>query len=95
MWITVATPPMTDLALFDKICAAAGDPAGALARYAGPAGDGRLRVVVLWESQAHAEAFFADKLGPAIATVLGPEPMGRPEVVGITVEREYVAAPAA
>jgi hypothetical protein len=44
---------------------------------------------------AHADRFFAEKLGPALAKVLGPEPAGAPEVVGIDVVRSYVRQPVA
>lgn len=62
------------------------------ARYVGTT-DGTLRVVTLWESKAHADRFFAEKLGPALASALGPEPVGRPEVFGIDVARSYVREP--
>jgi hypothetical protein len=89
MWITVATPPFTDIALFDRIATEMSPPEGMLARYAGTADDGKLRVVVLWESREHAERFLVENLGPALARVLGPEPAGRPTALGINVERVF------
>lgn len=92
-WITVAKPPMNDIALFDKICAAAGEPEGMLFRYAGTGSDGWLRVIVGWNSREQADRFFAETLGPALARLLGPEPAGRPEVVGVAVERSFAVSP--
>ncbi len=93
-WITVATPPFESIEQFDKVLArVGGDPAGLEARYVGRADDGKLRVVTLWESKAHADRFFAEALGPALATALGPEPVGAPEAVGIDVARSYVRQP--
>jgi hypothetical protein len=91
MWITVATPSFTDLATFDRVVEAAGIPDGMLTRHAGTAEDGTLRVIVLWETREHAERFYLERLGPAFARVFG-EPTGRPDVIGITVERSYEPA---
>jgi len=92
-WITVATPPFQSIEQFDKVIAAVDTaPDGMTARYVGTT-DGTLRVVTLWESKAHADRFFAEKLGPALARALGPEPVGRPEVFGIDVARSYVREP--
>jgi len=89
-WITVATPPFESIEQFDKVLAYQDEePAGMEARYAGTADDGRLRIVTLWESKAHAERFFAEMLGPALAKTLGPEPVGRPEAIGIDIARSY------
>ena len=60
-----------------------------------PVAAGWCRVVTLWESKAHADRFFAEKHGPALAKVLGPEPAGAPEVIGIDVVRSYVREPVA
>lgn len=92
-WITVATPPFRSLEQFDAVLAQlAGDPDGLEARYVGTADDGKLRVVTLWESKAHADRFFTETLGPALAKALGPEPTGVSEVVGIDVARSYPAS---
>ena len=94
-WITVATPPFASIEQFDRVLAEQGEePAGLEARYVGTAGD-ELRVVTLWESRAHADRFFAEKLGPALTKALGPEPVGAPEVTGIEVARAYVREPVA
>ena len=94
-WIAVATPPFESIERFDAVMAQLGDePDGLEARYVGTAGDG-LRVVTLWESKAHADRFFVDRLGPALARALAPEPAGTPEVVGIDVERSYAREPVA
>jgi hypothetical protein len=95
-WITVVTPPFESIEQFDKILAhLGGEPNGLEARYVGPADDGKLRVVTLWESKSHADRFFADTLGPALAKVLGPEPVGAPETIGIDVARSYTGEPVA
>lgn len=94
-WIAVATPPFGSIEQFDKVMAqVGGEPDGLEARYVGTVGDG-LRVVTLWESKAHADRFFAERLGPALARTLGPEPVGSPEVIGIDVARSYVRQPVA
>jgi hypothetical protein len=90
MWITIATPPFREIERFDEVVAHLGEPPeGVLARYAGTAEDGSLRVVSVWESKAHADRFMAERLAPALATVLGPEPAGAPQGVGIEVSRTY------
>ena len=95
-YIAVATPSFDAIELFDRITAQVGDaPEGMLAGYAGTADDGKLRVVSVWQSRAHAERFFAEKLGPALAKALGPEPVGASEIVGIDVQRSYVRQPVA
>jgi len=92
-WITVATPPFDSIEQFDLVLAElGGEPDGLEARYVGTA-DAKLRVVTLWESKPHADRFFADRLGPALAKVLGPEPVGAPEFVGIDVARSYTREP--
>ena len=65
-------------------------PEGMEGRYVGTTDDGKLRVVTLWTTKAHADECFANTLGPALAKALGPEPVGRPEVYGIDVARSYV-----
>ena len=94
MWITVATPPFPSIEQFDQVVSNVGDePAGMEARYVGTADDGTLRVISLWESKAHADRFFTEKLGPALAKVLGPEPVGAPSALGIDVARSYARQP--
>ena len=94
MWITVATPPFTSLEQIDAVLAGLdGPPEGMEARYIGTTPDGELRVVALWESKAQAERFLSEKLGPALAKVLCPEPTGASDVVGIDVARGYVREP--
>lgn len=88
-WIAVATPPFTSIDQFDRVMENLGpEPDGLQARYVGPCDDG-LRVVTLWESKDHADRFFTDRLGPALAKALGPEPAGAPTVLGIDVARAY------
>jgi hypothetical protein len=95
-WITVAIPPFGSIEQFDKVRAQVGEePAGLQARYVGTADDGKLRIVTLWESKEHADRFFAERLGPTLARALGPEPVGKPEVIGIDIARSYVGEPVA
>jgi hypothetical protein len=54
-----------------------------------------LRVVSPWESKAHADRFFTGTLPPVLAKVLGPEPVGAPETIGIDVARSYTREPVA
>lgn len=89
-WITIAKPPFTSVDQFKAVQASqAAEPDGLQARYVG-AGNGEMRIVAVWESKAHADRFFAEILGPALASALGPEPVGRPEVLGLEVAHEYV-----
>jgi hypothetical protein len=89
-WITVSTPAVTSIEQFDAVVAHLDPPPdGMEARYAGTAG-GELRIVTLWESKAHADRFFTETLPPVLAKVLGPEPAGAPESVGIDVKRSYI-----
>ena len=67
---------------------------GLEARFVGTT-DGKLRIVTVWESKAHADRFFAETLGPALAKALGPEPVGMPANVGIAVTQSYVRQPIA
>jgi len=88
-WIAIATPPFASIDQFDKVMENVGaEPDGLQARYVGSCDEG-LRVVSLWESKAHADRFMAERLGPALAAALGPEPAGAPAVLGIDVARVY------
>ena len=93
MWIGVATPPFEAIEKFDAVMAqVGGEPEGLQARYVGTT-NGQLRVVTVWESKEHADRFFTERLGPALARALGPEPVGTPQVLGIDVARSYVRQP--
>ena len=95
-WITIAVPPIRSVEQFDAIIAGqAAEPAGLEARYVGTTENGDLRIVTVWESKAHADRFFTQTLGPALAKALGPEPVGKPELVGIAVARAYARQPVA
>lgn len=95
-WITVATPSFASLDQVDAVVASLdGPPEGLDARYVGSTADGQLRIVSLWESKEHADRFFADQLGPAVARALGPEPSGASDITGIDVARSYVRQPVA
>ena len=87
-WITIGTPSLS-IEQIETVLAQVGVPDGLEARYVGTA-DGQLRIVSLWESKAHADLYFAETLPPVLTKVLGPEPVGAPQVVGIEVARTYV-----
>jgi heme-degrading monooxygenase HmoA len=92
-WITIATPPFRAVEQFDKVRTEMGEePEGMEARYVGTV-DGEVRIVTVWESKAHADRFFNEKLGPALARALGPEPAGTPKTIGVEVARSYVREP--
>src|SRR5918912_1573862 len=93
-WITLATPPLESVEQFDDVRAdQTAEPDGLQARYVGTTENGELRIVTVWESKAHADRFFTQTLGPALAKALGPEPVGRPQVLGIAVARTYNRQP--
>jgi heme-degrading monooxygenase HmoA len=92
-YIAVATPAFSSIEQFDRLTdELGGEPEGLQARYVGSAGD-QLCVVSLWESQEDADRFFADRLGPALAKILGPDPAGTPDVRGMEVVRSYTRQP--
>lgn len=92
-WISIVTPPFGSVEQFDQVMQQVGaEPEGLQERYVGNTADG-LRVVAVWDSKQHADRFFADQLGPALAKVLGPEPAGRPDVLGVEVARAYSRQP--
>lgn len=88
-WIAIGTPPFTDIATFDAVCATfGGEPDGLEARWVGRVGD-ELRVVMVWSSREQAQRFYAEVLGPAVAAVVGPD--RKPELIGFAAERSYQA----
>lgn len=94
-WITVATPPFDSIEQFERVRAEVGDNVDGLeASWVGRSGD-KLQVVNLWTSKAHADRFFGERLGPAIAKALGPEPVGSPTVMGIDVIQSNIHQPVA
>ena len=48
-------------------------PAGLILHTGGPAGDGELRVIDVWDSAEAFQAFAAERLGPTIAQVMGAD----------------------
>jgi hypothetical protein len=93
-WMTIATPPLDSVKQFDAVLAGqTAEPDGLAARYVGTTDNGELRIVTVWESKAHADQFFTQTLGPALAKALGPEPVGKPSVVGVTLARAYTGQP--
>jgi hypothetical protein len=96
-YITVATPPMRSISQFDEVLGRLGEPpAGLRERHVGTTADGTLRVVSVWESKEDADRFLtSDRLGAAVAQVLGPEPTGTPDVLGIEVAHSFARPPVA
>lgn len=89
-WITIADWPGGKLETLEELTAALPEqPDGLRARYAGEI-DGALRIVAVWESQAHAEKFFA-WLPEAHAQRLAPVSNGVPTVTAMQVESRFVA----
>jgi hypothetical protein len=94
-WITFALPPLEYAEQFDALVEElGGNPEGIEERHVGTAEDGKVCAVTMWETKAHADRFFsseffAEKLGPAFAAVLGREPEGRPVVVGMDPARSF------
>jgi hypothetical protein len=95
-WMTIGTPPFDSIETLDRIRGELdATQYGLEASYAGTAEDGTLRVVTVWESKEHADRFFTEVLGPTLARVLAPEPVGAQQVVGVQVERISTANPVA
>ncbi len=71
--IRIATPPQLTAEVYDAVNAKAGvnsdPPAGLLAHCAGEI-DGVFQVIDVWESEADARRFDAERLGPAINEVV-------------------------
>lgn len=90
-YITVVLDaPIGSVQKLDKLMAEIGhEPEGLVARYAGTV-EGRLGIVGIWDSEADADRFFTQELGPALAKVLGPEPAGLPQEKRLNVEHRYV-----
>lgn len=87
-FVAVATPPMTSIEEFDALIKNLQDPPeGMKARYVGTCGS-ELRVVSVWDTQEHADRFFAGILAPALAKAFGSE-TALPRVERIEVAREY------
>ena len=58
-------------AVNDAVETRANPPVGLIVHTGGAIGDGELRVVDVWESTEAFETFAAERLGPAIARVMG------------------------
>jgi hypothetical protein len=67
------------------------DPSGAIARFAGEI-EGGLRVISVWESKADSDRFFAERLGPMLAQMLGPARVQHPQVSELDVQEWWVAS---
>lgn len=89
-YVTIADSPAASMAEHEKVMAEiTGDPEGLACRYVG-VHEGHVRIVAVWDSPDHAQNFFRQQLGPALARALGPEPTGQPSVQGLNVERCFV-----
>ncbi|CAM3769171.1 hypothetical protein [Smaragdicoccus niigatensis] len=93
-YIFIMDSPAGSIENMERILAQIGEePDGLAARYAGIV-DGQLKVIGIWDSKEQADRFFAEKLGPAMAKILGSE--GRtfaapatPPMIGIEVAHSY------
>jgi hypothetical protein len=66
------------------------DHPGAIARFAGETEEG-LRVISVWESKADSDRFFAERLGPLLAQMVGPARGNGPRVTELDVQEWWVA----
>ena len=91
--MSFATPPFTDKEGVDRVVAAlGGQPEGLQARFV-ISYEGGIRVVAVWESLEHFQRFGKEKLGPALAQVMG-EPTGTPKFESYDVLSSYIPTPA-
>lgn len=79
--IRIVRPPMVTAEVYDAVNSKAGvdgnPPEGLLVHTAGEV-DGQWQIVDVWESEEHAERFNAERLAPAIESVMGGAPPGPP-----------------
>jgi hypothetical protein len=91
--MSIATPPVAGKEGVERVIAAlGGEPEGLQARFI-IGSEGGVKVVAVWESLEHLERFSKEKLGPALAQVMG-EPTGTPDFESYEVLASYVATPA-
>lgn len=89
-YMLIIKDPSRSIESFEKVLAeVGGNPECLIARFAGEA-DGALHVVSVWDSKAEADVFFAERLGPAMAKVLGSETAGNPQRTELEVENTYL-----
>jgi hypothetical protein len=79
--IRIVRPPMVTPETYDQVNATMGveqdPPEGLLMHCAGEV-DGAFQIVDVWESEEAARRFDAERLGPAVAAVMGAAPPGEP-----------------
>ncbi|HWX97169.1 MAG TPA: hypothetical protein VNZ01_10000 [Solirubrobacteraceae bacterium] len=79
--IRIVRPPMLTAEVYDAVNAKAGvdgnPPDGLLMHTAGEV-DGQWQIVDVWESEEDADRFNAERLAPAIESVMGGAPPGPP-----------------
>jgi hypothetical protein len=79
--IRIVRPPMLTAELYDAVNEKAGveesPPEGLLMHTAGEV-DGQFQIVDVWESEEAADRFGAERLGPAVESVMGGAPAGPP-----------------
>jgi hypothetical protein len=66
------------------------DHPGAIARFAGET-EGGLRVISVWASKADSDRFFAERLGPMLAQMPGPDRAQPPQIIELDVQDYWVA----
>jgi hypothetical protein len=71
----VQVPADSTWETYERIMAEVGaeHPAGLIVHVAEPRADGGVRIVDVWESQAHYERFRDERLVPAVARVIGEQ----------------------
>jgi hypothetical protein len=79
--VRIVQPPMITTEIYDQVNAKMGveesPPDGLLVHTAGII-DGVFQIVDVWESSEHAQRFDDERLGPAVAEVMGGPPPGAP-----------------
>jgi hypothetical protein len=79
--IRIVRPPMVTAETYEAVNEKAGvnenPPEGLIVHTAGDV-DGQWQIVDVWESEADADRFGAERLGPAIEAVMGAAPPGPP-----------------
>src|SRR5205823_5605813 len=92
-WASVQDNEGLTLDIYDRVTAELGDdpPAGLIVHTAGTHGNG-VRIIDVWESEDAWTRFRDERLGPAVAKVVGPDAMaqGPPPVDAMEVHNMLV-----
>ena len=89
-YVRIIQPPQVTAEVYDRVNAETGveqdPPEGLLFHCAGEV-DGGWQIVDAWESEAHAQRFDEERLGPAIERVMGMRPPGPPPGSGYELHK--------